>query len=327
VLWTTSGIFRTLQPAEQVHQPTGKVMSKPDNDLLQRFLFEQSDVRGEIVSLQDSYQAVLSNHKKSAQNISPAISTLLGEFLSAAALLSATLKFDGIITLQAKPKTPGPLELIMADCTRHNNLRAVARYDESKTLAGEQHCDFRELLEGGFLVITIDPAKGERYQSVIAIEHDSLSECLNTYFQQSEQLPTRIWLAADGNRASGLLLQALPVQLQSPEQRSELWQHLSLLADTLKPDEQVALGHEEQLHRLFHQEALQLFEPTALQFSCSCSRTRTANMLVSLGKEEIHAILEEQPSIDISCQFCHYVYQFSPAQAIQLFIDMPPTLH
>lgn len=302
-------------------------MSKLDNDLLQRFLFEQSDVRGEIVSLQDSYQAVLANHKQSAQHIPPAINTLLGEFLSAAVLLSATLKFDGIITLQAKPKTAAPLELIMADCTRHNNLRAVARFDDSKAPAGEQSCDFRTLLDGGYLVITIDPAKGERYQSVIAIEHDSLSECLNTYFQQSEQLPTRIWLAADGNRASGLLLQALPVQLQSLEQRSEFWQHLSLLSDTLKADEQVTLSQTEQLHRLFHQEALQLFEPTALQFSCSCSRIRTASMLASLGKEEINTILEEQASIDVSCEFCHYVYQFNAEQAAQLFIDSPPTLH
>jgi len=302
-------------------------MSKPDNDLLQRFLFEQSDVRGEIVSLQDCYQTVLANHKQSAQHIPATINTLLGEFLSAAALLSATLKFDGIITLQAKPKNAGPLEVIMADCTRHNNLRAMARYDASKAPSGEQACDFRTLLDGGYLAITIDPAKGKRYQSVIAIEHDSLSACLNTYFQQSEQLPTRIWLSADSKRASGLLLQALPVQLQSLEQRSELWQHLSLLADTLKADEQLTLSHDEQLHRLFHQETLQCFEPTALQFSCSCSRARTANMLIGLGQKEISAILEEQPSIDISCEFCHYVYQFSPEQATQLFIDEPPTLH
>lgn len=302
-------------------------MLKPDNDLLHRFLFEQSDIRGEIVSLQDSYQTVLANHKQFAPLLSPAINTLLGEFLSAAALLSATLKFDGIITLQAKPKTPGPLELIMADCTRHNNLRAVARLNEHRAPASVEQCGFRALLEGGFLVITIDPAKGERYQSVIAIEHDSLSDCLNTYFQQSEQLPTRIWLAADGKRTSGLLLQALPLQLQSSEQRSELWQNLTLLADTLKADEQLALGHEEQLHRLFHQETLQLFEPTAQQFCCSCSRTRTANMLMSLGKEEVDAILKEQTNIEISCEFCHYVYQFSAAQATQLFIDTPPTLH
>jgi len=302
-------------------------MSKPDNDLLQRFLFEQSDVRGEIVSLQDSYQTVLANHKQSAQHIPAAINTLLGEFLSAAALLSATLKFDGIITLQAKPKDASPLEVIMADCTRHNNLRAVARYDASKAPNDAQGCDFRTLLDGGYLAITIDPAKGERYQSIIAIEHDSLSECLNTYFQQSEQLPTRIWLSADSGRAAGLLLQALPVQLQNLEQRSELWQHLTLLADTLKAEEQLSLSHDEQLHRLFHQETLQLFEPTALQFSCSCSRARTTNMLISLGKEEVEAILEEQSSIDIGCEFCHYVYQFSPEQAAQLFIDEAPTLH
>ncbi|MBQ0721566.1 MAG: Hsp33 family molecular chaperone HslO [Gammaproteobacteria bacterium] len=302
-------------------------MSQPDNDLLQRFLFEQSDVRGEIVSLQDSYQAVLANHKKSNQRLPAAIDTLLGEFLSAAALLSATLKFDGIITLQAKPKDTGALDVIMADCTRHNNLRAVARYDASKAPTDEHSCDFRSLFDGGYLVITIDPAKGERYQSVVRIEHDSLSDCLNTYFQQSEQLPTRIWLAADGHRASGLLLQALPVQLQSLEQRSELWQHLCLLADTLKADEQVALSHHQQLHRLFHQETLQFFEPTALQFSCTCSRVRTASMLISLGEAEITAILEEQASIEVACEFCHYVYQFSPEQAAQLFINEVPTLH
>ena len=303
-------------------------MPKTDNDVLQRFLFEQSDIRGEITSLQDSYQAVLSNHRQANQHMPVAIDSLLGEFLSAAALLSATLKFDGVITLQAKPEKESPLEVIMADCTRHNSLRAVARYDASKAPLGTQQSDdFRTLLAGGYLVITIDPAQGERYQSVIAIEHDSLSDCLNTYFQQSEQLPTRVWLAADGHRASGLLLQALPTQLQSLEQRSELWQHITLLADTLKADEQVALNHHQQLHRLFHQEELQLFTPTPLQFSCSCSRVRTASMLVSLGEQEIQAILEEQASIDVSCEFCHYVYQFTPAQAAQLFIDEAPTLH
>ncbi|OUS12393.1 hypothetical protein A9Q89_05765 [Gammaproteobacteria bacterium 53_120_T64] len=302
-------------------------MPQPDNDVLQRFLFEQSDVRGEIVSLQDSYQAVLANHRRSDQEIPAAIDTLLGEFLSAAALLSATLKFDGIITLQAKPKNKGALELIMADSTRHNNLRAVARYDASNAPSDDQACDFRSLLDGGYLLITIDPAKGERYQSVIAIEHDSLSECLNTYFQQSEQLPTRIWLAADENRAGGLLLQALPVQLQSLEQRSELWQHLTLLVDTLKVDEQVTLSHRQQLHRLFHQEELQLFEPTALQFSCSCSRARTASMLISLGEKEIQTMLDEQTRIDVGCEFCHYVYQFNAEQAARLFSTEPPTLH
>jgi len=242
--------------------------------------------------------------------------------------LSATLKFDGIITLQAKPKTPnGPLEVIMADCTRHNNIRAVARYDESKAPTGQQSVDFHSLLDGGFLVITIDPAQGERYQSVVAIEHDSLSECLNAYFMQSEQLPTRIWLSADGQRASGLLLQALPVQLQSLEERSELWQHLTLLADTLSAKEQLTLSQEQQLHRLFHQETLQLFEPVALQFLCSCSRVRTANMLTGLGEKEIRAILEEQATIDVGCEFCHHIYQFTPEQAIELFHGEAPTVH
>lgn len=298
-------------------------MSQPDKDLLQRFLFEHSDVRGEIVSLHDSYQAIIANNPVSGQNM-----PLLGEFSAAAALLSATLKFDGIITLQAKPKdASGPIQLIMADCTRHHNLRATIRFKDEKTLNSSKASNFRTLFDGGYLSITIDPVKGERYQGIVAIEHDSLSACLSDYFQQSEQLPTQIWLAADNHRAAGLLLQALPTQLQSSEERSELWQHLLQMGNTITADEQLQLSHEEQLHRLFHQETVQLFPPASLQFSCSCSRARTANMLITLGEDEIKAIIEEKNTVDVTCEFCHYIYRFNAKQAATLFKIDSPTLH
>ncbi|MFA5494489.1 MAG: Hsp33 family molecular chaperone HslO, partial [Porticoccaceae bacterium] len=172
----------------------------PHNDQLHRFIFDNSDVRGEIVSLADSYQNVLDNG-----NYPTLINELLGELLAAAGLLSATLKFDGVITLQARGD--GDLTLLMADCTRHNALRGIARLAEG---ADPEVRDLRQLLGNGHLAITIDPADGERYQGIVPLEKETLNACLEDYFNLSEQLPTRLWLFADGQRAGGLLLQALP---------------------------------------------------------------------------------------------------------------------
>src|SRR5690606_14620398 len=173
-----------------------------NKDQLHRFIFDNSDVRGEIISLSDSYLSVLKNSPQST-----VIATLLGEMLAAAGLLSATMKFDGIITLQARGD--GDLSLLMADCTRHDSLRGIARVKEG---ANPQDQDFRQLLGHGHLSITIDPAEGERYQGIVPLERDTLGACLEDYFTMSEQLPTRLWLFADGQHAAGLLLQALPSQ-------------------------------------------------------------------------------------------------------------------
>ena len=312
-------------------------MTDFDEDVRQRFLFEHSDIRGEIISLQESYQTVLSNGTYPAP-----VAHLIGEFLAGVCLLSATLKFDGIISLQASGT--GPLSMIMADCTRQHNVRGVAHYrnkqnnetNEASTLASSPTSPPQDkpvqtltdlLGENATLAVTIDPTKGERYQGIIPVEGGTLSECLTNYFHHSEQLPTRLWVHANGHRAGGLLLQALPRQLQTPEEREEHWHHLSQLANTLKSVEQLNFGHTEQLHRLFHQESLRLFTPTDIRFACSCSRTRTANMLVSLGLEEAQAILEEKSPIEITCQFCHQLYSFDQNDILCLFKQSPPTLH
>ncbi|MCK9563997.1 MAG: Hsp33 family molecular chaperone HslO [Bacteroidales bacterium] len=280
-----------------------------DDDLLHRFIFDNSDVRGEIISLSDSYSNVLANG-----NYPEAINRLLGELLAAAGLLSATMKFDGVFSLQARGD--GDLNLLMADCTRQNSLRGIARVRDGATPTSTE---LASLLGTGHLTITIDPAEGERYQGIVPLEKGTLNGCLEDYFELSEQLPTRLWLFADGQRAAGLLLQALPLQTQSQEQRDSYWQHLCVLADTLTGEEMLSLDNTTILNRLFHQESLRLFESRPLQFACSCSESRTGNMLVSLGRDEVQAILDEQGKVSVQCQFCHQQYLFDQEQVDVLF--------
>lgn len=280
-----------------------------DNDLLHRFIFDNSDVRGEIISLTNSYQRVLANGEYPAT-----IGPLLGEMLAAAGLLSATMKFDGVLTLQARGE--GELSLLMADCTRHDSLRGIARLRPGTHPNTE---DFRQLLGGGHLAITIDPADGERYQGIVPLEKDRLNQCLEDYFNLSEQLPTRLWLFADGHRAGGLLLQALPQRVQPREDRDAYWQHLCTLADTLTAEEMLSLDTVTVLTRLFHQEQLRLFDPRPMQFACSCSEARTADMLLSLGWEEVQSVLAEQGRVDVQCQFCHQRYSFDGPRIDALF--------
>lgn len=290
-------------------------------DQLQRFIFDGSDIRGEVITLNDSFQTVVSKG-----DYGPVVQQLLGEFMAAAGLLSATLKFDGILTLQARGD--GPLGLIMADCTRQQNLRAIAELNDgisNDDIADKT--DLRELIGHGHLVITIDPAKGERYQGIVPLDQPTLSGCLETYFKQSEQLPTRIWLCANETTAAGLMLQALPEQEASQEENSLKWEHLTQLADTLKPEEQLTLSANDQLYRLFHQDEVRLFEATEMQFFCSCSRQRTEQMIRSIAREELNDILEERGTIEVHCHFCNELYRFNRADIDKLFGEQPPTLH
>lgn len=286
-------------------------------DVLQRFIFDDSDVRGEVIYLESSLQTILANGHYPA-----IINRLLGEITAAAGLLSATMKFDGILNVQARGD--GDLTLLMADCTRQHLLRGIARVQDSANPDTE---DFTQLLGNGHLAITIDPAKGERYQGIVPLESDTLSSCIEGYFTQSEQLPTRLWLFCDGTKAGGILLQALPAQYQSVEERDDYWHHLGILTDTMTSAEFLAATPESVLTRLFHQEDLRLFSPTTMAFGCSCSESRTANMLVSLGETEVREILKEKGEIDIQCQFCHQRYNFDEHQVDELFSSNIKTLH
>lgn len=268
------------------------------SDEILRFIFDGTDIRGEWVQLERSYLDTLATH-----HYPPLVNQLLGEFLVAASLLAATLKIDGTVILQARGPAGG---LIMAEATSRQELRAIA-----SGLGEIPATSFEALLGGGNLAITIDPDKGQRYQGIVALEGANLAECLEGYFRQSEQLPTRVWLAADGQHAGGLFLQELPTRTD-PARRSEQWQHLTTLAATVTAAELLQLPAETLLHRLFHQEQLRLLQRDPLQFHCSCSQQRTEAMLLSLGRSDLEEILAEQGRIDVNCEFCNQHYGFAP---------------
>lgn len=283
----------------------------PISDNSQRFIFDDTDVRGEMVSLGESYTHVLAKHPYPEP-----VAQLLGEMLAAAALLVGTLKFDGLLVLQAR--SSGAVPLLMVECSSEREIRGIARYHAEQIGAD---ADLRQLMLEGVLTLTVDPRQGQRYQGIVTLEGANLAECLSTYFANSEQLPTRFWLNADGRNARGLLLQALPAdRLKDPEARAASWQHLTTLADTLTAEELLGLDNETVLHRLFHEETVRLFDPRPLRFHCSCSRERSANALVSLGQADAEALVEEQGgAVVIDCQFCNQRYRFDAADVAQLF--------
>lgn len=281
-----------------------------DQDQSQRFLFDNSAIRGQWCQLETSYQTVLAKHHYPLE-----VQALLGEIMAAAILLSATLKFEGSLSLQARGT--GPVNLINVECTHTHSLRAIARWQ-----ADTQDMDFRALLGDATLAITITPDKGERYQGIVPLTGNSLAECLEFYFNQSEQLPTRIWLGQGNQRAGGLLLQVLPYNSQHslpPEQQREDWHRISTLAATLTTDELLNLDSEPLLTRLFHEEDLTLFAPEAVEFRCTCSRERTGAALAHMGKDELDSILTEQGMVDVTCQFCNQQYIFDRVDVDLLF--------
>lgn len=290
-------------------------------DLMHRFIFDQTDLRGEMVTLAASYRQILANNR----DLPAAVQRVLGEFVAAVSLLSSSLKFDGVITLQARGE--GAVSLIMAECSRHRSVRGIARLHPEADLADLSGDDLRTLLGSATLAITIEPEKGERYQGIVPLDGARLADCLAHYFSQSEQLPTRFWFAAGAETATGLMLQALPQQLMSREENAERWETLVHLAETVKAEELLTLAHRTLLYRLFHEESVRLFEPSALHFACGCSRERSANALVSLGPAEVAAMLDEQGVIQIDCQFCNQSYAFGQDDIDDLFGASGQTLH
>ena len=284
-----------------------------DRDSLQRFLFPDHAVRGELVQLDASYRQQLATHAYPAP-----IARLLGEFLSAAALLSATLKFEGQLVLQYR--SDSALRLVMAECSHQQDLRAIARYDEALDEAALEVTESSATdLAIGQLAITIEPERGRRYQGIVPVESGSLATALEGYFRQSEQLATRIWLDSDSQRTAGLLLQALPASPDAAEQQLAM-QHLATLTDTLTREELLNLPANELLYRLYHEESVELYPPQPLRFHCSCSAERSANALLSLGRDDVEQLLDEQGGkIEIDCQFCRRVYHFDAAEIGRLF--------
>ena len=268
-------------------------------DQSRRFLFEEADIRGETVHIDSTYREVLAIHQYST-----GVARLLGELMAAAVLLSTNLKFEGKFILQARSE--GQIPLLMVECDHNLQVRGIARGAEQATSSSNS-----QLLCNGNLAITVEPTNGQRYQGVIALQEGSLANNLDAYFEQSEQLKSRIWLAADGQRAAGLLLQQLPEQVTDDEAlRVQQWKKVSTVASTIQDTELLELDSDSLLHRLYHEDPVRLFAPTGVKFRCSCSRERSRNALTSLNPAELEELLAEMGSITMDCEFCNAQYQF-----------------
>ncbi|MBL4797087.1 MAG: Hsp33 family molecular chaperone HslO [Oleispira sp.] len=271
-------------------------------DSMQRFTFDKTDVRGQLVGLHKSLSAVLSKHDYPA-----VLKVELGKLMAASALMSATLKYEGRLCLQVR--LPGDVSLIQAETTNTGEIRAIARYDEDKTI------DTVELI-GGQLVITLEPAVGKSYQGIVPLESNQLNEAFEYYFKQSEQLGSRFWLECDGTIASGFMLQQLPA-VEGYD--VDAWDRLSHLASTLKDEELLTLNNETILHRLYHDEEVRLYDEEDLRFACTCSKERIGNAIAQMGLEELMEVIVEQGKVSVDCQFCLQHYSFNKEQVGDLF--------
>ncbi|HEX6549545.1 MAG TPA: Hsp33 family molecular chaperone HslO [Gammaproteobacteria bacterium] len=274
-----------------------------EHDSLRRFIFENLPVQGRCVHLDASWRAVLEH-----QDYPVPVRALLGQAMAATALLSATLKYEGSITLQIQGG--GPVHLLVVQCTSQFNLRGLARWHGELPDAG-----LAALVGNGKLVLTIETGRGERYQSIVPLEGDTLAASLENYFVRSEQLPTRLWLSAGETSAAGMLLQVMPDREREPD----AWQHVTVLADTVTDQELKDLSAEQLLHRLYNEDDVRLFESAPVSFRCQCSRERIEVTLRSLGEDEVQSIIREQGSVHVECEFCARQYDFDPVDVQALF--------
>lgn len=288
------------------------------HDSLERFVFESAPIHGRIVHLDATWRAVLERRRYPEP-----VRDILGELMAAAALLTATLKFDGRLVMQIKGN--GPISLLVVECSSERTMRALAQWD-GQIVPGS----LQSLLGDGRLVITIEPSKGkESYQGIVELEGTSIAHLLEGYFDRSEQLATRIWLAADGHQATGMLLQRLPDR-DSPDE--DAWDRAVHLSSTLTRQELLALPARDILHRLYHEEDIRLFQRVPMSFRCSCSRERVERVLHMLGEAEIRSILAEKGKVDVDCEFCGYHYELDAVEVEELFASghttrTPPTKH
>ncbi len=287
-------------------------------DSLQRFLFEHAPIRGEIVHLDATWQAVLERREYPAR-----VRDILGELMAASALLTSTIKFDGRLIMQLQGK--GPINLLVVECTSDRTMRAVAQWK------GEiPDAPLSELVGDGRLIVTIDTDNAkDRYQAVVNVEGLTVAAAFENYFTRSEQLDTRLWLASDTHQAAGMLLQRMPDSLLTDD---DAWQRAVHLGSTITRQELLALPVQEIIHRLYHEEDIRLFARMPVSFRCSCSRERVERVLRMLGHEEIRSILTEQGSVHVDCEFCGNGYTFDQIDAEQIFVTQPsipaaPTRH
>jgi molecular chaperone Hsp33 len=266
-------------------------------DHLQRVLLERANVRCVVAHLDETCREILQRG-----HYPDRLARLLSEALVIAAMCSSGVKFQGRISLQLR--ATGALRLLLADCTDEGGLRGLARFDPQAMLAEPS---FRELTGGGVLTMTVEPSsRGQIWQGIVPLSGDSLAEAIAAYFEQSEQLETRVILAVTEDAAAGMLVQRLPGRAEDEDG----WQRVGHLIDTVRPEELLATDAETLLARLFQEEDRRIFPARPLRFHCPCSRQRVARVLRSLGEDELRGIIAERGEVEVACEFCNEQYRF-----------------
>lgn len=285
------------------------------SDLRQRFYIEDCPVRGEVVHLEESLQTILAQ-----RDYMPAVKALLGEMLSATALLASTLKIKGRISLQIQAS--GTFKWAMAECNHLGEIRALADYEPDPHFQeGTDSSVVLGSLQNPVLFINIEPEFGDRYQGIVPLDQPTLAGCLMQYYDLSAQIPTHIVLATTPKRSGGLLIQLLPRNNEEEQQLidEDIWPRLTMLTETLKPEELTELSANEILYRLYNEEQVRLPEIEHLKFGCTCSKERCAEALIQIGVESVRETLTEQNPIRMDCQFCNTQYSFTAEEALGLF--------
>ena len=291
----------------------------PLTDQVRRFIFEERPVRGHWVRLGSAWRELRAHTR-----YPPLVNELLGQAVAASVLLASTLKFRGTLTFQLQGN--GAVSLLVAQCTHDFRLRAVARCDEQRlaALSGAPGRLFRELAgTDGRVTVTIEAEeKSLRYQGVVPLTGASLAESLEAYFASSEQLPTRVLLAADEQFGAGMLVQRLP-GAGDEEEAASAWQAAQSGIGQLAAGELLKDPVEVLLGRGFSGHDLRLFRGAPVRFECRCSQARVAGLLRALGPEEIRGVLHEQGAVTVTCEFCHRPYRFDAVDVEALFKESP----
>ena len=289
-------------------------------DEVRRFIVENRPVRGHWVRLEGAWREL-----RAHRDYPEPVRELLGQAVAASVLLAATLKFRGQLTLQLQGN--GAVSLLVAQCTHDYRLRAIARFDaEAVSVLPAAGGTFRHLVgsEGRIAVTVEADGRNTRYQGIVPLSGDSLAGSLEAYFARSEQLPTRVLLAADGERGAGVLVQKLPGDAAADEaQMCEIWEQAERGMERLSADDLLRYPVEELLGRGFADHDMRLFRGAPVQFECRCSQGRVTSLLRALGADEVRDVLREQGSVTVTCEFCHRPYRFGEGDVEAIFGDGP----
>jgi molecular chaperone Hsp33 len=277
-----------------------------EQDTLQRFIFEHANIRGEIVHIENTFQTIMNQ-----RDYPPMVKNLLGEAIVSCLLLASSIKFEGSLNLQFQGDARLPLLLVQ--CDHLLNIRAFAKFTE-----GLEIIDYATAFLQGQMVLTISQDNQTQvYQSVVPIQATSMSENLMTYFAQSEQVASRVWLAVNDQMAAGMLLQLLPGQ--DTLQREQFWEYAVQLGQTVSEEELLNLDNQTLLYRLYNETEIRLFDTRTTRFKCRCNQEKMKQVIKTLGEEDANALLKEKGGIEINCDFCNQKYNFDAIDITLMF--------